>query len=36
MRPTHANHVWSYDFVTFATHDRKLFRILVILDEFTR
>lgn len=36
LRPTHRNHVWSYDFVSFQTHDGRKFRILVILDEFTR
>jgi putative transposase len=28
--------VWSYDFVTSRTHDGRAFRILNILDEYTR
>lgn len=36
MRPTHKNHVWSYDFVHDRTHDGKPFRVLNIIDEFTR
>ena len=28
--------LWSYDFVSCETHDRRKFRVLVILDEFTR
>lgn len=35
-RPTHKNHVWSYDFVHDRTHDGKPFRVLNIIDEFTR
>jgi transposase InsO family protein len=35
-RPTHRNHVWSYDFVHDRTHDGKPFRVLNIIDEFTR
>lgn len=30
------NHVWSYDFVHHRTHDGRAFRMLNILDEFTR
>ena len=30
------NHVWSYDFVADRTHDGKAFRMLCIIDEFTR
>jgi putative transposase len=30
------NHVWSYDFVTARTHDDKAFRMLTIIDEYTR
>ena len=29
-------HVWSYDFVEGRTHDGRKFRILTIIDEFTR
>ena len=36
LRPQYRNHVWSYDFVSCETHDRRRFRVLVILDEFTR
>jgi len=36
LRPTHKNHVWSYDFVMDRTHDGKAFRMLTIIDEFTR
>ncbi len=30
------HHVWSYDFVADRTHDGRPFRILNILDEYTR
>ena len=36
LRPTSRNHVWSYDFVMDRTHDGKAFRILTVLDEYTR
>jgi len=36
LRPEHKNHVWSYDFVKCHTSDGRAFRILAILDEFTR
>ena len=36
LRPTHKNHVWSYDFVSEKTHDGRPFRILNIIDEFTK
>jgi transposase InsO family protein len=36
LRPTHRNHVWSYDFVSHQTHDGRKFRILNIIDEFTK
>ena len=36
LRPEHRNHVWSYDFVHDRTHDGKPFRVLNIIDEFTR
>jgi putative transposase len=29
-------HVWSYDFVQDRTHDGRSFRILTVIDEFTR
>lgn len=36
LRPEHKDHVWSYDFVLARTSDGRAFRILNILDEFTR
>ena len=36
LRPERANHVWSYDFVADRTHDGKAFRMLCIIDEFSR
>jgi transposase InsO family protein len=36
LRPEYRNHVWSYDFVTSRTHEGKAFRMLNILDEYTR
>jgi transposase InsO family protein len=36
LRPEHPNHVWSYDFVEGWTHDGRKFRMLNIIDEFTR
>jgi putative transposase len=33
---THANHVWSYDFVADQTTDGKTLRFLTVIDEFTR
>jgi transposase InsO family protein len=36
LRPEHPNHVWSYDFVEDRTHDGRRFRMLNIIDEFTR
>ena len=36
LRPEHKDHVWSYDFVTSRTANGKAFRILVIIDEYTR
>ena len=36
LRPEHPNHVWSYDFVADRTHEGKAFRMLCIIDEFTR
>ena len=35
LRPEHRNHVWSYDFVEDRTHDRRRFRMLNVIDEFT-
>ena len=36
LRPEFANHVWSYDFVSEETHDGRKFKILNIVDEFSR
>jgi len=36
LRPTHKDHVWSYDFVMTRTHDGRPVRMLVIIDEYTR
>lgn len=36
LRPTHKDHVWSYDFVHGRTHDGRSFRMLTIMDEYTR
>ena len=36
LRPERPNHVWSDDFVQDRTHDGRPYRILVILDEFSR
>jgi len=36
LRPQHKSHVWSYDFVSEKTHDGRPFRILNIIDEYTR
>jgi putative transposase len=36
LRPEHKDHVWSYDFVKCRTENGKAFRILTIIDEFTR
>jgi len=36
LRPERKNHVWSYDFMAARTQDGRAFRILTILDEYTR
>ncbi len=36
LRAEHPNHVWSYDFVEDRTHDGRKYRMLNIMDEFTR
>lgn len=35
-RPEHRNHVWSYDFLHDRTHDGRAYRVLTIMDEYTR
>jgi putative transposase len=34
--PMRKNHVWSYDFVHDRTYEGKAYRILVVIDEYTR
>ena len=36
LRAEHANHVWSYDFARDRTHDGRKYRMLNLVDEFTR
>jgi transposase InsO family protein len=36
LRPEYKDHVWSYDFVADRTTNGKVFRMLNIIDEFTR
>jgi transposase InsO family protein len=35
-RPEHPDHVWSYDFVHARTSDGRAFKILTLIDEYTR
>jgi len=36
LRPQYKSHVWSYDFVADRTHDGRAFRMLTVIDEYTR
>lgn len=36
LRPNWKDHVWSYDFVMDRTHDGRRFRMLTVIDEFSR
>ncbi len=36
LRPERPNHVWSYDFVQDQTEDKRPYRMLTVIDEFTR
>jgi transposase InsO family protein len=36
LRPERKDHVWSYDFVQARTADGRAFRILTMMDEYTR
>ena len=36
LRAERPNHVWAYDFVEERTHDGRRFRMLCVIDEFTR
>ena len=36
LRPQRKDHVWSYDFVAARTSDGRAFRLLTLIDEYTR
>ena len=36
LRPAYPDHAWAYDFVHARTHDGRPFRLLTLVDEFTR
>ncbi len=36
LRPCWPNHVWAYDFVEDRTHNGRKFRMLTVIDEYTR
>jgi transposase InsO family protein len=36
LRPEHKDHVWSYDFMVHRTANGRAFKILNIIDEYTR
>ena len=36
LRPEHSNHVWAYDFLADRTSNGKAFRMLTVVDEYTR
>ena len=36
LRPEHPDHVWSYDFVEHRTHNGRKYRMLTVIDAFTR
>ena len=36
LRPERPSHVWAYDFVEDRTRDGRKFRMLNVVDEFTR
>jgi putative transposase len=36
LRPEYRNHVWSFDFVETQTHDGRRFRLMTLIDEYTR
>jgi transposase InsO family protein len=36
LRPTHKDHVWSYDFIFDRTRDGRAVKILTVIDEYTR
>ena len=36
LRPQYPNHIWAYDFVMDRTHDGGAFRMLTVIDGYTR
>jgi transposase InsO family protein len=36
LRPCWPGHAWAYEFVQDRTHDGRLFRMLTVIDEYTR
>lgn len=36
LPPLYRNHIWSYDFINRRTSDGRPFRVLNVIDEFTR
>ena len=36
LRPTHRNHIWSYDFVADRTQDGRAIKLMTVIDEYTR
>ncbi len=36
LRPCWKHHVWAYDFVQARTHDGRAFRMLTVIDEYSR
>ena len=36
LKPEHKSHIWAYDFVQDRTHDGTAFRMLTLIDEYTR
>ena len=36
LRPSWRHHVWAYDFVQGRTHDGRSFRMLTVIDEYSR
>ena len=36
LQPCWPTHVWAYDFVQDRTHDGRRFRMLTVIDEYTR
>jgi transposase InsO family protein len=36
LRPTHRDHVWSYDFIFDRTRDGRAVKVLSVIDEYTR